>query len=455
LDPEQLDERQRRIYLLYTDEDAMGNLLSNAELLKELRKRYPEMNFKLEEVRAFKRQLEHEQLVETRRRWNSYVASGPRQEFDLDFLFFKNDEGAQEGLLAIDIFTKRLAVVPVPKVSADTAVQAFKEVLRELGTPETVYTDLDKTFESGAFQSLLQEHGVKHLWSRNHVPFADRAIRTLKEWIRQAKASSPALQARLGKQHLSWTDVLPQVLRRYATHVHATTDLAPDSWRLTLAERNLRVRDSVRAQILKHATFRTHQPELQVGDTVRLRTIEDYKEKKTSRDLWSRELHTVTGVHYHDFGTTYDVTNSRQAYGRSDLLKVDRVLYMGETPAAEQLNARERRLGREHQGLANLIHAWLRQQPALPAKKNRKAVAAGTRSFVDIKNWLQQDPARWALAQQAFHGHEKQVGFYRRYPELFMLQPAPGSASTQPYYVAAAAVEAAPVPPPGADIPDA
>ena len=63
--------------------------------------------------------------------FNSFIANYPFQEFQMD-LFFINDLENQEfttGLLAIDIFTKFITVVPLKSKLADDVLTGIKEAL--------------------------------------------------------------------------------------------------------------------------------------------------------------------------------------------------------------------------------------------------------------------------------------------------------------------------------------
>ena len=94
----------------------------------------------IDEVRTFLAKQEHRQ-AKRRRKDNSYVAFGPREQFQVDLADFGLTGPFRYALVAIVIFTKKLVVVPIKgKTSAETAV-AFEEVLKILGVPNYVYTD--------------------------------------------------------------------------------------------------------------------------------------------------------------------------------------------------------------------------------------------------------------------------------------------------------------------------
>jgi len=93
-----------------------------------------------DEVTAFLAKQEHRQ-AKKRRKDHSYVPFGPREEFQVDLADFGLTGPYRYALVTIDIFTKKLVVIPIKgKTSAETAV-AFEEVLKILDVPNYVYSD--------------------------------------------------------------------------------------------------------------------------------------------------------------------------------------------------------------------------------------------------------------------------------------------------------------------------
>ncbi len=112
--------------------DVKSGFASIAKALKKAQ----EIDFSIirEEVATFLAKQEHRQ-AKKRRKDNSYVAFGPREQFQVDLADFGLTGPYRYALLAIDIFTKKLVVVPIKgKTSAETSV-AFEEVLKILDVP--------------------------------------------------------------------------------------------------------------------------------------------------------------------------------------------------------------------------------------------------------------------------------------------------------------------------------
>ncbi len=156
------------------------------------------------EVKTFLAKQEHKQ-TKKRRKDNSYVAFGPREQFQVDLADFGLTGPYRYALLAIDIFTKKLVVVPVKgKTSVETAA-AFEDVLKILDVPNYVYSDEGGEF-AGAFETKLKDNLIKHVLTRSSAAFVERAIRTLRDGISVRLTS-------LGLKKANWYKMRPFVVR--------------------------------------------------------------------------------------------------------------------------------------------------------------------------------------------------------------------------------------------------
>ena len=113
------------------------------------------------------------------------------------------EEPFRYALVAIDIFSKFLHVVPLRTKSPDETADAIDKVLTEIGHPRSVMVDAGGEFDKN-FRERLKYFGIQTYVSRTPVVFAERAIRTLKEQIL-------IRQNALGDR--DWTDYLGGVSR--------------------------------------------------------------------------------------------------------------------------------------------------------------------------------------------------------------------------------------------------
>ena len=130
---EELKQREAVIRRIYYDvKNGFGSI---AKTLKQVQAINPSIS--KSEVQAFLAKQEHRQ-AKARRKDNSYVAFGPREQFQVDLADFGLTGAYRYAFVAIDIFTKKLVVVPIKtKTSSETAA-AFEVVLKILDAPNYV-----------------------------------------------------------------------------------------------------------------------------------------------------------------------------------------------------------------------------------------------------------------------------------------------------------------------------
>ena len=119
--------------------------------------------------------------------FNSYVASKPLQELQIDIGDFTKSAEVNDGFrymfLAVDIFSKYIHCVPVKDKESPESIRAFKEVINVIGVPENIMSDREGAWESTEFIKLLNEHKIKHIISSSPTPFGERAVQEIKNMI--------------------------------------------------------------------------------------------------------------------------------------------------------------------------------------------------------------------------------------------------------------------------------
>ena len=51
------------------------------------------------------------------------------------------------------------------------------------GKPKSIYTDDEAAFSSKALQTYYEDNNIQHIITRLHAPYAERAIRTIKNML--------------------------------------------------------------------------------------------------------------------------------------------------------------------------------------------------------------------------------------------------------------------------------
>jgi hypothetical protein len=271
------------------------------------------------EVQSF---LSKQELRQTkkRRKDNSWVSFGPREGFQVDLADFARDSEYRYALLAIDVFTKKLAVVPVKDKTSEVVGRAFEQILSELDIPNYVYSDEGGEFQS-SFETVLAKYQIEHVVSRTPAAFVERVIRTVRDGI------SLRLEAlRLPKK--DWWRVLEPVVKQYNGAVHATTGMKPDDaakldW--DEPEGRQKILD-VRAAIGGKAHSSRKYPVISIGDRVKvLRKPGKYGEFKSDFRAWTTETYEVEKISYEVGSPVFHLAGRPRPLRLHEVLKVEAV----------------------------------------------------------------------------------------------------------------------------------
>lgn len=124
-------------------------------------------------------------------------------------------------ILAIDIFSRKVAARGVKDLKALTTKRALSEIFAELGTPERIRTDQGGEYVNNAVKNLTERMGITHFiaYPPNKANYAERAIKTIKKLLyKQMQAS--------GKNQ--WSDqMLQDTVTAYNARPHSATNLPP------------------------------------------------------------------------------------------------------------------------------------------------------------------------------------------------------------------------------------
>ena len=102
---------------------------------------------------------------------NSFVALGPRMEYQVDVANMvqvnreptdRRDAAAHDqvfkfALVAVDIFSKAISVVPLANIRQESTTKALDTVISDLGPCNVIMTDRGREFE-GSFHERVTKH---------------------------------------------------------------------------------------------------------------------------------------------------------------------------------------------------------------------------------------------------------------------------------------------------------
>jgi len=224
--------------------------------------------------------------LKTHRGVNSYVAKQPREEYQIDLMFFKDLDKKSTGakyagaLLAVDIFTKYCAAAPIKDTGEAQVRGVLIECFKRLGgPPKMLYHDAQSAFTGELIQDYLRRTKVQSITTLGHAPVAERTIRTIKG----------LLYPRAEKSGRKWWQELPLVLQLYNTDKHSATGMTPEE--ATKKENEGEVRLSLE---LNRKQGRRYAP-ISEGDTVRAYRKKQLGQKENDPP-WTKQTWQVTGV---------------------------------------------------------------------------------------------------------------------------------------------------------------
>ena len=252
--------------------------------------------------------------------YNSYSPPYARAVYSVDIMdmisLMKDTNTFSESykryaLLCIDNFSKKMSIRPMENRDGETVYDAFIQCFKELGFPNSIYSDDDGAFNYKKLQDYLKGEGIEHVVTLTHANVAERAIRTIKKMITDRALHTKG----------AWTILLKPALDKYnKTMVHSTTGLVPNEAHKD--ENSVEVKAN---SVLKEKYLRKY-PKIEEGDKVKIFTKGkgNYTSRKESRNQWSDQTYEVKEVGRDmNLNKYYIVEGKSKRYNRHELLMVD------------------------------------------------------------------------------------------------------------------------------------
>ncbi|KAL3110576.1 hypothetical protein niasHT_012910 [Heterodera trifolii] len=139
------------------------------------------------------------------------VAAGFMTDVQVDLADFqalsRHNGGHRYLLVAIDVLSKRLFVVPLKNKRAEEMLEAFKELIEQMPmVPHRIFSDKGTEFKNKLVKEFFEEQEIaKHepVHSSVKASVAERAIRNVKQRLYRYFAE---------KQTLNWVDIVQQIV---------------------------------------------------------------------------------------------------------------------------------------------------------------------------------------------------------------------------------------------------
>ena len=264
---------------IYLDPAGYG---SAAETYKDARKK--DKTITMQDVKEFiaKHQDQKKQL----RGYNSFIAHGPKEEYQVDLFFMPKKDFPTEtfigGVIAIDIFTKFIAIVPIKTKTIPEILEAIKEILKKMGKPQTIYSDNEGAWSAGTeISKYFKDEGIRHIITLSHPAFSERVIRTIKNQI--YKRVKPPTET-------NWTELLYPIVAKYNyKSVHSSTGFTPAEAEKSRNHTHVKLNMEMRKKQTRL------YPEIEIGDYVKIHRTKD-KLDKENVSTWSDKKYEVKNI---------------------------------------------------------------------------------------------------------------------------------------------------------------
>jgi len=220
------------------------------------------------------------------RGYNSFIAHGPKEEYQVDLFFLPKKDFPTEsyigGVIAIDIFTRFITIIPIKTKTIPDIMDAVKQILNKMGKPKTIYSDNEGAWSAGTeISKYFQDENIRHIITLSHPAFSERAIRTIKGGIyKRLKVPSDT----------NWSGLIFQILAKYNyKSVHSSTGFTPAE--AEKKQNHINVKLNMEMKKKKSRMY----PDIEVGDYVRIHKNKD-KLDKENVSTWSDKRYKVNNI---------------------------------------------------------------------------------------------------------------------------------------------------------------
>jgi hypothetical protein len=236
------------------------------------------------------------------------VTSAPNKLWQIDLADVSKYAGLNNNvnflLVVVDAFSKFAWVVTLNHKTDSDVTNAMREIFEADGAPSSIQHDNGAEFVNRKLKALCDEYKVHQIVSAPYHPrsngIAERFNRTLKNILAK-------FMVNFNTQH--YIDVLPKLIANYNSQIHGTTKQKPealaeaaDSKEPNDVEAIQKAGDAIKARAVESVKTRNDEPDLKVGDYVRLAqtTNSEIRKNKTFRKRyekqWSDEIYRIAMI---------------------------------------------------------------------------------------------------------------------------------------------------------------
>jgi transposase InsO family protein len=295
---------------IYTDPEDIGSYGGKQRLFK--RAKQLNSKIKIHDVDKFLKSFDAYALHKDRRKRfprQITLVGEPDQQWQADLVIIphlaKENDGYQNLLTCIDIFTRYAFVEPLRTKFGKEIIAAFERIFnRSNRQPKLLQTDKGTEFTNKEFQTFLANKNIRYFASVSDTKAAvcERFNRTLKE--RMWRYFSTVHNYR-------YIDILQKLVNSYNNSIHSSIGIAP-------ALVNKSNKEAVRKKLRSSVVYNKRStPRYKIGDNVRIDRAKNIFEKGYEYK-WSREIFSVDKVYdlYKPFMYRLNDSNNERIEGR-------------------------------------------------------------------------------------------------------------------------------------------
>jgi len=227
------------------------------------------------------------------------VASAPLLEIQVDLFNMKSKKEGDVykiGMAGIDIFTKKAMAVAIPDKKKESLLEALKIIFKELGKPKVLVTDEEGGLVSNFVGDYLKNEGITYIVNRNHAPFIERFIRTMKSMISKRLSKRPDVH---------WYDLL------FENYIVYNRKMISSVTQMTPADAEKKENQGlVKMNLELQRKHNKQYDKISLRDRVRLFRKRKRVGEKEDIGLWSKTAYEVVKIQDHpDAGRLYYLSN--------------------------------------------------------------------------------------------------------------------------------------------------
>ena len=212
---------------------------------------------------------------------------------------FTKNRGYKYVLVCVDGYTRYCMIRKLKSKNAKEVCEAMKSIIKTYGAPKYINCDYGGEFVNSTFNTeILKKYDIKmyHMHTENKSVYAERTIRTLKEYIIAPFNTSKGI----------WVDYIDNAVRKHnntpnrSTNNHTPNELWNDNY--------VYIEDTTPDKL----SDKDMTPQFTIGQYVRICNKPSTLQKKSLTYKWSKKLYEVVEIDNHVLPIMYklkDTTN--------------------------------------------------------------------------------------------------------------------------------------------------